>query len=112
MVLNIERTGNFTSSKIFKLMSNGKTDGTIGATGKTYIEDKKYERKLGRSAETQSYSRDMAWGIFLEKRVFDMLEYGYELQPTTTKVHPTINYWSGSTDLLMPGVKVGSIKCY
>lgn len=112
MIENVNRIGNFTSSEVHKLMKDGKTKGTIGAPGLTYIEEKNIERKLGRSVETESYSKDMAWGSFLEKRVFEMLEYGYELQSDKTDMHPTILYWAGSTDLIMPGIKIADIKCF
>jgi hypothetical protein len=112
IIENKERECNFTSSKIFHLTKPGKGENGFCATALTYIEEKNLERKLGRSIDTGAYSRDMAWGTFLEKRVFDKLEYGYELVSDKTVVHPSIKYWSGSTDLIFPQKKIGEIKCY
>ena len=112
IIENESRNGNFTSSKIFHLVKTGKGENGFGSTAITYVKEKNIERKLGRSIETGAYSKDMAWGQFLEKRVFDMLEYGYVLCSQETRVHSKISYWAGSTDLLFPKVKIGEIKCY
>jgi hypothetical protein len=112
IIENKERECNFTSSKIFHLTKPGKGENGFCATALSYIEEKNLERKLGRSIDTGAYSRDMAWGVFLEKRVFDKLEYGYELVSNKTVMHPSIKYWSGSTDLIFPLKKIGEIKCY
>lgn len=113
MIENAERIGRFTSSQNYKLASNGKKLGTIGTPGLTYIEEKKIERRMGRSLETETYSRDMTWGLFLEGRVHSFLfDPEYLLLSKETKVHPTIEYWSGSADLVKALKKVGDIKCY
>lgn len=109
---NPNRIGNFTSSNIFKLLATGKGENGFGTPAITYIEETNIERKLGRSIETDAYSKDMAWGIFLEQRVFDMLDFEYELQSQTTDLHPSISFWAGSKDLIIKGVKIGDIKCY
>ncbi len=109
---NKNRIAHFTSSNIYKLMTKGKGLNGFGAPAISYIEEVNIEKKLNRSIDTDSYSRDMAWGLFLEKRVFDLVEYGYELQSAVTAEHPTIKYWSGSPDLFMPEKKIGDIKCY
>ena len=112
IIENKIRDGNFTSSKIFHLTKPGKGENGFGATAITYINERNLERKLGRSIETNAYSKDMAWGSFLENRVHDMLEFGYLLCSEQTKQHPSIAYWAGSTDLHFPKVKIGEIKCY
>lgn len=112
IVQNTARVGAFTSSKAYKLMTNGKAAGSIGGPALTYIEEKNIERRMGRSLDTDAYSKDMAWGTLLEKRVYDLLPFGYELVSDQTDVHPLYSYWAGSKDLIMPGVKVGDIKCY
>lgn len=113
MIENIERIGNPTSSQMWKLMTNNKKGDDFGSPGLTYIEEKKIERKLGRSIETSSYSKDMMWGLFLEKRVEYLLpDFGYELKSKITTVHPEYNFWAGSADLINEGLKVGDIKCY
>ena len=113
MIENIERIGAFTSSMIYKLMTNGKKPGTIGAPGLTYIQERAIERKMGRSLDTESYSKEMTWGLFLEKRGHSLLpDFGYQLTSKQTDIHPKYKFWSGSKDLIMPLVKIGDIKCY
>lgn len=112
IIENVNRIGNYTSGKIYKLMANGKGVNGFGALAITYIEEKNLERKLGRSISTDAYSRDMAWGSFLEKQVYNYLEFGYNLVSKETFTHSAIPYWSGSPDLIMPGKKIGEIKCY
>ena len=70
---NTQRHGNFTSSSIYKLLSKDKSGKGFGTPALGYIEEKKIERRLRRSITTDSYSRDMAWGLFLEQRVFSLL---------------------------------------
>lgn len=113
MIQNKERVGNPTSSQMWKLMTNNKAKTDFGAPGLTYIKEKTIERKLGRSIETSSYSKDMQWGLFLEKRVHSLLpDFGYKLTSKQTDVHPKYDFWAGSKDLILPKVKVGDIKCY
>jgi hypothetical protein len=112
IIENKNRIGNFTSSKIFHLTKSGKGENGFGATAITYIKETNIERKLGRSIDTGAYSKDMAWGSFLEHRVFDKMEYGYLLCSDETKLHPSISYWAGTTDLIIPKIKIGEIKCY
>ncbi|MBC7510408.1 MAG: hypothetical protein H7320_16925 [Ferruginibacter sp.] len=109
---NKNRIGNPTSSNIYKLMSNGKAAGSLGAPAFTYIQECNIERKLGRSISTDITTRDMSWGLFLERRVASLLEFGYELESQITKTHPTIPYWAGSADMIMAKVKIGDIKCF
>lgn len=78
----------------------------------TYIEEKRIERRLGRSIEVESYSRPKAWGIFMEMVVFSKVGMEYQIVSQDSDTHPTIAGWSGSKDLIVPGVKVGEIKCY
>lgn len=111
IVLNEARIGNFTSSEIWRLMSNDRSGKNPGKPFFEYIQEKKYERKLKRCITNDAYSRDMAWGKFLEKRVFDMLGIEYSIISEETTVHPKFECWSGSSDLLAEA-KVGDIKCY
>jgi len=112
IIQNTRRHGNFTSSNIYKLLLKDRSGKGFGAPALGYIEEKNIERRLGRSIATDSYSRDMAWGLFLEERVFDLLPFGYSLESQTTDMHPTIDCWAGSKDLIVEGVKVSDIKCY
>lgn len=113
IIENKNRIGNFTSSKIGVLTAKGKGQNGFSATALTYIKEVNLERKLGRSIKTDAYSKEMAWGTFLQDYVFhNHLEFGWQLCPDVTDVHPTIDYWAGSKDLYMPSVKIGEIKCY
>lgn len=112
MINNTLRIGNFTSSNIYKLMTNGKAKGTLSEKALTYISEKNIERKLNRSVENSGYSKDMAWGLFLEQRVHDLLGMEYQLTSNQTDQHPDINFWVGSKDLSVRGLKIGDIKCY
>jgi len=109
---NIGRVGAFTSSEAYNLMTNGKGPGGIGAKALSYIEEKNLERKLGRSVDTDAYTKILAWGTFLEARVLALVEFGYELVSNETVVHPQYSFWAGSKDLVLPGKKIGEIKCY
>ncbi len=110
IITNTQRIGNFTSSKIAALLKEGKKAGTWGAPALTYIEEKNYERRLGRSITDESNARPLTWGKLLESRAFEMLGLEYTLSSTETDVHPEIDFWSGSKD----GTKddtVIDIKC-
>jgi hypothetical protein len=98
MIENIARIGNFTSSKIAALMTNGKKAGEMSAPAKTYIEEKNMERRLGRSISTEISSKATSWGKLVEGVAFMLLPNGYVLTSTDTIVHPEIPYWSGSPD--------------
>ncbi len=102
---NVNRKGNFTSSNAYRLMGTDKVRDT-------YIKHIKWARKLGRSLNLDVSTRTLNWGIFMEHRVFDLLEFGYELQSQTTKKHETIPFWSGSPDLINLPKKIADIKCY
>ncbi len=112
ITLNKLRVGNFTSSDIHKLMSSGKQIGVLGAPAMTYIQEKKLERRLGRSLDVDAYSKEIAWGNLLEGAVEALLEFGVEKISDVTKCHPIIEYWTGSTDFLLPGEKIIELKCY
>lgn len=95
---NLLRVGNFTSSEIVALTTNGKAKGTFGKPFYTYIEECNMERNLGRSLENESNARPLSWGHLIEGRVFELLGTEYQLVSQETIVHPTINFWAGSPD--------------
>lgn len=112
--MNIERLGNFTSSKIAALMSNGKAAGTMGKPAFTYIRSRKREILLGRRLDTDSAARPTSWGNLCEKRAFDLLGLDYILSSKETIKHPTIGNWMGSPDGIkeVDGIKtVFDVKC-
>lgn len=100
ILLNVERIGNFTSSKIVKLTTNGKKEGELSSPAKTYIEEKNMEREFGLSLGTETNARPLSWGKLIEKRAFDLTGMEYVMCSNQTLIHPTIDFWSGSPDAL------------
>lgn len=120
ITLNTSRVGNFTSSEIYKLMSMGKrpmtdeelaarpksgtgskttlVDDGFGESALTYIDEKRTERKLGRSLNEDISARPLEWGKYIERRAFFQLGFDYDLTSKITLVHPTIDCWAGSPD--------------
>lgn len=120
MIHNPYRAGNFTSSKIVALTSMGSREMTEeeltshkkanpksrkktieswpGKAALTYIEEKKMERRLGRSLTTEINARATSWGSLVEGRVFDLLGLEYRLSSKETIVHPDYPFWAGSPD--------------
>jgi hypothetical protein len=103
--------GNFSSSEIVALTSNGKTKGSFGKPYYTYIEERNTERELGRVLKNDFSSKDIAWGHLMEIRAFKLLETKYSLISDKTIRHPTISCWIGSPDAVVERESVvGDIK--
>ena len=84
------RVGNFSSSEIHKLMSKAAGTWNLEKPGKpffTYVRDKVWETRLGRSLTQRQNSRITTWGLFVEKIVFDKLGMDYKLNK------PFLGYW-------------------
>ena len=97
---NEVRIGRFTSSKIAALMSVGKDKVSFGKPALTYIEEKNFERKLGRSLTSETTARATSWGKLLEKRVLEEL-LGIDYRPSSAEsiVHHVYgDIWAGSPD--------------
>ena len=108
------RIGNFTSSEIGALMSNGKKAGSLGAPAITYIQEKNFERKLGRALENETNARATTWGTLCEAIVFKALGLEYSCISKNSILHPEYNFWSGSPDSVCheeEGCTVVDIKC-
>ena len=137
IVQNKERIGRFTSSNIYKLIPYGSVpmtkdeliehkklfpksrkknkDGGFSEKGLTYIREKKLERRMGATLDTNAYSQSAAWGIACETVIFSHLGLDYKMQSQDTFLHTNeklSKYWSGSVDLTVPNEKVAEIKCY
>lgn len=97
---NKDRIGNFTSSEIYKLMSNGKAKDSLGKPALTYIQEKNYERWLGCSLGIETNAKPLTWGKHLESRVFDLLGIEYTIHSHDTIKHKDIDCWSGSADCI------------
>lgn len=112
MIDNIERIGNFTSSNMYRLCAST-VKGEVTAAFYSYVQEKMFERSLGRSLEMGAYSQSMAWGNFLEKRVNDSLPNGYIMVHKQTNVHPKHSFWTGSPDFDCPTLgKIAELKCF
>lgn len=98
MIHNAARIGNFTSSEIAALMTEGRTAGTLGKPALTYVNECNMERNLGRSIDTELNARAVTWGQLVEKRVFELLGLEYQLVSKDTVIHPKYSFWSGSPD--------------
>lgn len=113
MFENNNRTGRLTSSNAAKLMSNGRKAGSVGAPFTTYVDQKKRERKLGRSLSLNKGNRSTAWGHLMEAWVmYDKLGFHYAHHGAITTIHPEFDTWAGTADLVQKGVKIGDIKCF
>jgi hypothetical protein len=111
--MDAARNGNFTSSCISALMSNGRKAGEPGKPFLTYISEKNMERKLGRALDSETNAKPMNWGKLCEKRVFDLLykiDVGYIECGTETIKHPRYDFWLGSPDAKRPETTV-EVKC-
>ena len=104
------RYGNFTSSNIWRLMTTGKDKSQFGKPALTYIQETKWERRLGRPINITKDSNATLWGKLLEPMVNDLLPIEYRLVSKTRFQHPEIENWSGMPDLITPDL-VGDIKC-
>jgi hypothetical protein len=105
------RAGTFSSSNIYKLMTNGKAADSLGKSALTYIEETRYEMLLSRSLSTDQSSRPALWGTFVESYVNDHhIGLEYELASTERITHSTMPRWTGAPDLIGNDC-VGDIKC-
>lgn len=121
VIENPKRVGRFTSSQIHKLMTNGDQKNGTGKPFVTYVEEKRMERRLGRSLDLGKGNSSTAWGdlieffLFKEHREFKE-SFEYSLQSKTTLIHPSYEFWAGSPDLIVSGKKdiekVAEVKCY
>lgn len=115
------RAGNFSSSDIWKLMSNAKGadkngndkngNPLVGKPFTTYVQEKHYELRLGRALSTEQSGKSAIWGTMVEQYVNDThigLDYG--LVSTQRLSHPDIMHWTGAPDLISDE-SVGDIKC-
>jgi hypothetical protein len=104
------RVGRFSSSSIWRLMTNDRSGKNPGVPFYSYIQEKKYELLLGRELVPDKDSRPTGWGLFNEARVFDMLPLDYKLEVHKRYFHKKNAFWSGSPDIVGENF-VGDIKC-
>lgn len=105
----------FTNSQIYNLVSEGTTKGSVGKGFHTYIKQKKYERKAGRSLSKETDAKALSWGKLCEKYVLEnVLDTSYQLVSDVTLQHPTIKEWAGTPDTIrhLPEIKkITDLKC-
>lgn len=111
ILTNVARIGNFTSSKIVALTSNGKAKDSFGAPFYTYVAETNMERELNRSLGNEQDAQALRWGKLCEKRVFDLLPLSYRLCSDETIEHRHIKCWAGSPDCMEGEDVVGDVKC-
>lgn len=115
MIANKERTGAFTSSMVYVLMAKGNGKHGFSEKALTYIEERRIERRLGRSVGTDRPSKDMLWGLCMEQRVYELIGgkdfSGYEYDSKNSITHHKYDFWSGSPDL-KSDTNAADIKCF
>ena len=74
---------------------------------------------MKRCLDVGSYSQSMAWGKYMETRVFKLMGMNYTIVSKQTLLHPDpslANVWSGSPDMVVfkgeLADKVAEVKCY
>ena len=106
------RAGNFTSSQIYKLMTNDRKGTGIGSAGLTYINQKRREAKLGRQLQSEINTHAITWGKFLQHRVTNvLLDIGCKPTKDIRRIHPLISNWTGAEDYLRDDA-IGEVKCF
>lgn len=107
------RTGNFTSSEIVALTANGKAKDSFGVPFYSYVEEKKMERRLGRSLSEDVFARPLSWGNLCEQFVFKLLPESYHPCSKLVLSHPAIECWKGTPDAqkFEEPKTVGEVKC-
>jgi hypothetical protein len=107
------RAGNFTSSEIVALTTNGKEKGSFGAPFYSYIEEKKMERRLNRSLTEDVFAKPLSWGDLVQHYVFKLLGSDYKPCSNDVVSHKTIDCWKGTPDAekFDVGKTVAEVKC-
>ncbi len=75
------RTGNISSSQIYRIMGTDKVMGT-------YLKELRRSKRMGAYMSAETNARPLTWGKLIEKRVFDLLPIEYKLTSKTTLIHP------------------------
>ena len=107
------RQGNFTSSCIIALTTKGTGTNAYGKPFYSYIEEKRFERRLGRSIDSKTTARPLSWGKLLEVYLFQnkgLIQYT-PLMDSPVK-HSLFDFWVGSPDAINNSVPaVAELKC-
>lgn len=115
---NEYRRGHFTSSNAYKLLTQNRKKDGFGSPALTYIKEKQLEIRMNTCLDGGAYTQALAWGNFIETRVYNVLGLNYKIASKDTVLHPKYGgFWSGSVDLYTVDEKgnktsVAEIKCY
>jgi len=111
--MDTKRVGRFTSSEIYNLTTNGRGNNPYGETFYSYIDEKYFEKRLGRRIDNECNAKPTSWGKLVEKIAFNELGLEYHLMSQITIEHQINELWSGTPDLLKrdEGLTVADIKC-
>ncbi len=114
MSKEITRTGSFSSSQMDMLMSKGRGNFSLENIGKpfsTYVEEKQFERDLGRSLNSENSAKPTSWGKLVEEYAFEQMELKYSLVSKVRYQHKKYkDDWNGMPDVITDEI-VGDIKC-
>jgi len=102
------RTGTFSSSSIYKLMTNGKAKDSLGKPCLEYIQEKTFEKRLGRELSNETNVRPTSWGKLVEDVAFVQLGEVQNANEQDRLFHPDLA-WSGQPDYTTKDT-VGDIK--
>lgn len=135
--LQVIRAGNFNSSTIVALLSNGKREmspeekaewkkdnpkstkkliedsNVLGESALTYIQECNYERRLERAIESEVYAKPLSWGNLCELHVQskdDLIPLKYEQRPNEPIAHAEFDFWTGTPDMFTSDT-VADLKC-
>ena len=104
-------SGNFNSSSIWKLTKLARNKKDFGQVALTYIQEKKFERRLGRYLSSDVKARPLDWGNVCEPLAFDRISMGWKLTSVDGyRKHPQIQCWTGIKDI-EKDFEIGDIKC-
>lgn len=106
---NLTRVGNFSSSEIWKLTTSDRKGTGFGAPALTYIQEKIYERRIGRGLYQDHNAKPTNWGILVEGVCFEKMGFDVKLVSKERYVHPEISQWVGMPDVVSETI-VGDIK--
>jgi hypothetical protein len=103
------RIGNFSSSSIWKLMTNGKAKDSVGKPFDDYVKEKIFEKRVNRQLQNEQNSRATSWGNLIEDVAFIQLQNVQNANKMDRLKHPDL-HWVGQPDYITDNI-VGDIKC-
>lgn len=107
------RIGNITSSEIVALTTNGTKKDTIGKPFYTYVQQCIFERRLGKSLDSDAHTKELTWGNLMEMYFFyEKGQIKYTPMMNETIKHNEYDFWVGSPDAVNNEINaVVELKC-